>query len=53
MTDESEEGDMAVEDTQDTEQAVEADDTDVELHAATDGADDDEDVEAHTWRAQS
>jgi hypothetical protein len=43
---------MAVEDEQGTEQKVE-DQADVELHSAPDVADDDDDVEAHVWRAQT
>ena len=53
-TDAIKEGDMAVEDKQGSEQTVEADEADeadVELHATPDVADDD--VEAHVWRAQS
>jgi hypothetical protein len=45
---------MAVEDKQGSEQTVEADEADevdVELHATPDAVDDD--VEAHVWRAQS
>jgi len=42
---------MAVEDKQGSEQTVEADEVDVELHATPDVVDDD--VEAHVWRAQS
>jgi hypothetical protein len=48
-----EEGGMADEDTQKTELTVESDETDVELHSTPDVVDDDDDVEAHTWRAQS
>ena len=48
---------MAVEDKQGTEQTVEADEADVELHSTPDVADEPDDdadvVEAHTWRAQS
>ena len=52
--DASEESDMMVEDEQGTEQTIEAEEVDVELHSASDVADDDDDaVEAHTWRAQS
>jgi hypothetical protein len=40
-----------VEDEQGSEQTVEADEADVELHATPDVVDDD--VEAHVWRAQS
>ena len=43
---------MAVEDEQGTEQPVEVDEADVELHVTPDVVDD-EDVEAHVWRAQS
>ena len=43
---------MTVEDEQGVEQAVEADENDVELHGTPEVADDD-DVEAHVWRAQS
>lgn len=53
MTGESKEVDVAVEDKQETVQTVEADDTDVEVHSAADVGDDDDVVEAHTWRAQS
>ena len=44
---------MAVEDEQGTEQRAEAEVTGVEPEAASELAADDEDVEAHTWRAQS
>lgn len=54
MTHATEEGNMAVEDKQETAQTAEEDSTDVELHSAPDVVDDDDDVvEAHTWRAQS
>lgn len=53
VTGESKEVDVAVEDKQETVQTVEADDTDVEVHSAADVGDDDDVVEAHTWRAQS
>ncbi|HEY1565026.1 MAG TPA: hypothetical protein VGF72_10110 [Gaiellaceae bacterium] len=43
---------MAVEDEQGTEQPLEVDEADVELRATPDVVDDD-DVEAHVWRAQS
>lgn len=52
MTDAIQEDDMPVEDEQGNEQTVEADAEDVELHSAPDVVDDD-DVEAHVWRAQS
>ena len=52
MTDAIEEGEMTVEDNEGTEQTVESDEADVELHSAPDVAADD-DVEAHVWRAQS
>jgi hypothetical protein len=47
-----EEDTMAVEDKQGTEQTVESDEAEVELHSTAEVADD-EDVEAHVWRAQS
>ena len=47
-----EEGEMAVEEKQGTEQVVEVEDADVELQA-TPGVADDDDVEAHVWRSQS
>lgn len=43
---------MAVEEDQGTEQVVETEETNVVLQATPDVADDD-DVEAHVWRAQS
>lgn len=49
----SEESDVGVEDKQDTEETIETDATDVELHSASDTVGDDDDVEAHVWRAQS
>jgi hypothetical protein len=50
-TDAIEEVDMTVEDEESTEQTVEAEQSDVELHATPELPDDD--VEAHVWRAQS
>ena len=52
MTDAIEEGDMTFDGEQSTERTVEADATDVELESAADVVEDD-DVEAHVWRAQS
>lgn len=43
---------MTIEDEEGIEQKVEAEESDVELHATPEVADDD-DVEAHVWRAQS
>lgn len=51
-TDATEEGNMTIEDEEGIEQKVEAEESDVELHATPEVADDD-DVEAHVWRAQS
>jgi hypothetical protein len=51
MTDTMEEIDMTFEDEQGTEQTAEAE-ADLELEATSDAVDDDE-VEAHVWRAQS
>jgi hypothetical protein len=42
---------MTVEDEEGVEQTVEAEESDVELHATPELPDDD--VEAHVWRAQS
>jgi len=50
-TDAMEEGDMTVEDEERSEQTVEAEEAEVELHATPELPDDD--VEAHVWRAQS
>jgi len=52
VTDVIEEENMAVEDEQGTEQTPEAAAADVEAQSVT-VADDDDDVEAHVWRAQS
>jgi hypothetical protein len=52
VTDAIEEGDMPVEDEEGTERAVESDASDAEPQSAAEAADDD-DVEAHVWRAQS
>jgi hypothetical protein len=51
VTDAIEEDDMAVEDEETFELTVEDDADDVELHSGSDA--DDDDVEAHVWRAQS
>ena len=52
MTDAIEEDEMTVEDEQSVERTIEADGADAELESAADAAEDD-DVEAHVWRAQS
>lgn len=50
--DANQEGDVAVDEDEGTEGVVDVDATDMDAQAAPDVADDD-DVEAHVWRAQS